>query len=213
MKRPAMPPSTAYLERSAGMPGGQGLRRRVPLPQVSAKRRAENRQAAAKTAPRAKQGSVRAAVALVLAGETTCAQAARMCGLGENGTAKVKVAAAREFRRLVMERDGWECGAKAEGCEGAASDVQHRQKKRAGGTSDPLTAFSPVNGAAMCRPCHDRADRGYDEGLHSRGFWLESGEDPALVPLVVATEYGPERRWLLADGSYSLEAPEGTAAA
>lgn len=201
------------LRRKSRLQAKTGLKRGAQLPRRTPLRAVPKAEAKAAPKPRARKGSLRAAVALVVAGEATCAQAARICGLDDDRVPALKDAAAREFRRLVMECQGYECGAKLDGCLGMATDVQHRQKKRSGGTSDPKIAYSPVNGAAMCRPCHIAADERYDEGLHARGFWLESHEDPALVPLAVATEYGLSLRWLLPDGSWTAEPPEAVTAA
>jgi hypothetical protein len=114
-------------------------------------------------------------------------------------------------RRLVLERDGWACVCGVS-IIGRAYSLQHRRARSAGGTADPMIS-SPVNLLVLCGSattpgsCHLACEERSEE-MHERGYWLRSGEDPALVPVLL---HGQITAWLTADGRYSTEAP-GTAA-
>lgn len=151
------------------------------------------------------QGGMSAPLALVLAAECTVAQAARICGCDPDA---LELAARTAWRTAVMTRDGWRC----QNCLRRATDCQHRIRRGIGGTANPAIAFGLANGVALCRPCHDLADRMRDEGMHQRGFRLDTDQDPELVPIVTPTPSGLVRVWLGADGSRSYVAPEGVAA-
>jgi hypothetical protein len=48
--------------------------------------------------------------------------------------------------------------------------------------------------------------------MHARGLWLRSDEDPAMVPVMVASEHGSSiTAWLTEAGTYEFEAPAGAA--
>ena len=210
------------LDRKSEMPRGKGFKpRTAPMPQRTVRLNqvspAKKRGTGLARAPRARdpkpraqtpRGGIAAAVALVMAGEVTCSQAVRICGLEASAVRAVKDAAGREFRRLVMERDGQMCQARAaEDCSAWATDVQHRVKRGSGGTSDPRIAFGLSNGIALCRACHDLCDRAYSPVMYERGFWRWSNEDPAQVPVAVASEGGLALVWLLPDGTRSTSGP------
>lgn len=117
----------------------------------------------------------------------------------------------RAVRKVVMERDGYACAGCGKAVTGAEFSLQHRVARGLGGTSRP-DVNSPVNlvtlcGSATSPGCHRRAeDR--DPVMHERGLWLNSWEDPAAVPVAVATASGLALRWLDASGGWASEPPE-----
>lgn len=62
--------------------------------------------------------------------------------------AKKRAIAAR-VRLAVLERDGWTCQLRYDGCTGRAEEVDHIIPRAAGG---PM--FDPGNLRAVCRNCH-----------------------------------------------------------
>lgn len=186
------------LTSTATLQAGSGLQRRTPL-QASGPITASTETKVKIPAPRAAPGHMRAAVAMVLAGERTVADAAREFSVDPS---RLEKAAAAEFRRVVMERDSYTCL----GDGAPAVDVQHRVARGMGGTSDPAIGFSPANGCGLCRSCHALCET-RDEGMHARGLWLSQHQDPAEFPVFVLAEYGIEARYLLADGTYTLTDP------
>jgi hypothetical protein len=154
--------------------------------------------------------AIAAAVAAVLAGTSTVAQAAREAGADPDA---VETLAWDRAKQLTRERDGGLCLA----CGRLADDVHHRQRRGMGGTDDPVIAFGLVNLVCLCRMHHDLCHRykDTDAGQHMRahGYWLETWEDPALTPLLIVSEHGSGMRvWLSAAGPYLIDAPEGAAA-
>ena len=132
--------------------------------------------------------------------------------------AKPKAAARKDtgpsakVRALVLERDGWQCA----GCGKPVSDgtwwsMQHRKARGVGGDNSPCNLVV-LCGSATSRGCHRRCeDR--DREMHARGLWLRSDEDPAMVPVMVASEHGSGVTvWLTEDGQYAFQAPAGEAA-
>lgn len=93
-------------------------------------------------------------------------------------------------------------------------EIQHRNARGAGGSSDPVTN-SIMNAVLLCGSgalrtgCHGLCeDR--DEEMNARGFWLRHGEDPAATPIMLASRYGSGVTvWLLPDGTYGTEPPGG----
>lgn len=155
--------------------------------------------------PRARRGSMAAAVALVMSGEVTVAQAARECGVDAD---RLGDRAAAEFRRRVMERDHYACLE----CGELATEVQHRVARGMGGTADPRIAFGLPNGVSLCARSHRLAEA-RDPGMYARGFWRWRGEDPARVPVHAFAEYGYELLWLLPNGETARTSPFEEAAA
>lgn len=188
------------LKRTTGLPRTGSLERRVPLAAVSLM----PKEGEVPAALRARPGSMTAAVALVLAGAATVAQASWDF---EVDPERLERQAARAFRRAVMERDDWTCRE----CGAMATEVQHRVARGMGGTADPRIAFGLANGVALCARSHRLAEK-RDPGLYDRGFWRWQGEDPAEVPITAAAEWGQERLWLLPDGETSRSDPRRAAA-
>lgn len=116
-------------------------------------------------------------------------------------------------RATVLERDQFQCCAcgKPVGMPGTWWSIQHRVARGQGGTNE-LPNLVTLCGSATSPGCHRLAeDR--DREMHERGYWLRSGEDPALVPIMLASESGSGVTvWLTRDGGYSVDAPEGVLA-
>lgn len=116
----------------------------------------------------------------------------------------------RKTRAAVLERDQCQCCAcgKSVGMPGTWWSIQHRVARGQGGTNE-LPNLVTLCGSATSPGCHRLAeDRGAK--MHARGFWLRSDEDPALIPIMLASEFGSNVTvWLTCDGGYSVEAPEG----
>lgn len=94
-------------------------------------------------------------------------------------------------------------------------EMQHRVARGMGGrgAAAPPWINDVVNAALMCRPGHRQAEA-RDERMHEAGFWLEAGQDPALVPIRLhgVAPTGPLRggdTWLTPAGSYSITSPGG----
>ena len=86
-------------------------------------------------------------------------------------------------------------------------EIQHRDARGMGGTSNPVTD-SIVNAVLLSTEAHRLAES-RDERMNAEGFWLRNGEDPALTPILLHSQHGSGLTvWLGADGSYLLEAPE-----
>lgn len=85
--------------------------------------------------------------------------------------------------------------------------VQHRAARKMGGSR--LRNVLP-NGALLCGTSatgdHGRAER-RDPQLHADGFWLEEGQDPRLVPIMLPYTDGGLPTWLTDDGEYAAECP------
>jgi hypothetical protein len=196
-------PELAARSKAAGLLGAY-LDENCPCGKVHVKQ-AKTPKAEAPARLRAKPGSMTAAVALVLAGEVTVAGAARRC---EVDPAKLDARAWAVVKADVLEFFSWTCLA----CGEMACDVHHRVRRGTGGTADPVIAFGRVNLAPLCRHDHDRCHAGNPEML-DRGFQLRTVQDPARVPVGIATEYGQQRTWLLASGGISLADPYADVAA
>lgn len=194
-----MPSRRTPLARVAPLGQGEaGLARGVPLKRAPRERVSRGRV----PAPR---GARAAALSEVLACRATVAEASRVYGCSRQA---LEEACRKAVQVAVMKRDGWTC----QNCGHAACDVQHRIRRGMGGTSDPRIAFGMCNLVALCRPCHDKAERKRDAEMHANGFWLETDQDPAAEPVAALTPSGRVLRWPLADGTYSVTAPEGVAA-
>lgn len=186
------------LKRGTGLARGTGLVRRVPLKAVSDR--------APKARSRSPRGSVRAAVALVLAGHTTVAEAARVTGANPES---VEARAWEEAKRLVHDRDSETCL----NCGRRGTDVHHRVRRGMAGTSDPRIFVGMANLALVCRPCHSLAHKADDPEMGVKGYRLETWQSPERVPLWLAGENGGSWIWLTASGEYADSAPERTEAA
>lgn len=196
MKQSPMPRRRTRLAQGTGLKRGAGLQRRVPLAATAAREKRG----------RSPRGSVAAAVALVLAGTDTVAAAARVTGADPQAVEK---AAWETVKRLVMERDSHTCLATG----GHAVDVHHRVPRGMGGTADPKIAFGMANLVALTRAAHDLAHKNDDPEMASKGFRLESWQDPAEEPVTLFSESGGTRVWLTAGQDYALAPPARAGAA
>ena len=86
-------------------------------------------------------------------------------------------------------------------------EIQHRDARGMGGTSDPA-ANSIVNAVLLSKEAHRLAES-RDKGMNERGFWLKNGQAPALTPV---TLFGGVEVWLTPEGAYSDEPPGEVAA-
>lgn len=120
----------------------------------------------------------------------------------------------RSVREIVDERDDWTCACCGNSVYGRPFSRQHRVARGMGGTSDPALNL-PSNLILLCGSatspggCHLACEQ-REERMHELGFWLNSWENPAVVPVAHAS-YG----WvlLLDDGGVDvLPLPRGGAA-
>ena len=90
-------------------------------------------------------------------------------------------------------------------------EIQHRDARGMGGTSDPVTS-SIVNAVLLSTGAHRLAES-RDEHMNAMGFWLRNGEDPALTPIMLHSEHGSGVTvWLGTDGQYHTNGPQEAAA-
>jgi hypothetical protein len=95
-------------------------------------------------------------------------------------------------------------------------EIQHRDARGMGGTSDPVTN-SIVNAVLLSAEAHRLAES-RDEHMNAAGFWLRNGQDPRTEPIMLHGEDGGVTVWLAADGlgpdgtGYLLQRPEAVAA-
>lgn len=154
---------------------------------------------------RAGRGSMRAAVAVVLAGQATVAEAAR-----EHDVDPVRLddAAWDAVKLVVLERDSYTCQVTGE----LAVDVHHIIRRGIGGTADPVIAYGTANLVSVSRAEHDRC-HAKDPELYERGFWRWSTEKPGAVPIKVPGPFGSTQSlWLLPNGKVSVTSPAEAAA-
>jgi hypothetical protein len=118
-------------------------------------------------------------------------------------------------RRIVHVREGMACAACGISVTGRPHSIQHRRARGMGGTTDPA-ANLPSNLVLLCGTavtgCHGLAES-RDPDMHGRGFWLRSWENPAVIPVMIASERNSGLTvWLDDSGEYAF-APPGEAAA
>jgi len=117
----------------------------------------------------------------------------------------------QKVRVLVCERDNWQCvGCGSPLRAGTWWSLQHRKARGVGGDNSPSNLIV-LCGSATSKGCHRRCeDR--DREMHARGLWLRSDEDPAMVPVMIASEHDSGiTAWLTEAGTYAFEAPAGAA--
>jgi hypothetical protein len=120
-------------------------------------------------------------------------------------------------RKSVRVRAGDRCEACGIWLPPGYGQIQHRLARKAGGRHGGMRvlASSIQNAALLCGTsvsgCHGLAES-RDVHMHGMGFWLEEGENPELVPVMLHGEYGGVTVWLTGAGGYSTAAPEGAAA-
>ena len=87
-------------------------------------------------------------------------------------------------------------------------EIQHRDARGMGGTSNPVTN-SIVNAVLLSKEAHRLAES-RDAHMNAMGFWLRNGQDPRTEPIRL---HGGGTAWLAPDGRYLFEAPKGSVAA
>jgi len=86
-------------------------------------------------------------------------------------------------------------------------EIQHRDARGMGGTSDPA-AGSIVNAVLLSKEAHRLAES-RDAQMNEEGFWLRNGQDPALTPILLHSEHGSGiTAWLGNDGEYHFDGPQ-----
>lgn len=115
----------------------------------------------------------------------------------------------RNTRHLVAERDDWRCFCCGTPVLDRPSNLQHRDARGMGGTSDPLTN-SPANLITLLGTpttlCHGRVEKRL-AGDNAAGYWLKNGQVPAETP-VWHWRFG----WVLLDHDGGMTLVEGDAA-
>lgn len=74
-----------------------------------------------------------------------------------------------------------------------ATDYHHRQNRSQGGTWSPAAALH------LCRRCHHTVTT-HPEAAYRHGWLVYRGDDPAQVPVLLATEFGEIAVLLRDDG-------------
>ena len=145
----------------------------------------------------------------MLAGLSTVAQAARDTGADPGA---VELLAWDRARQLTLARDGGRCV----NCGRPAADVHHRVRRGMGGTDDPVIGFGLANLVSLDRRCHDLCHRlkhtPEGSGMHDRGLWLETWQNPALETVTVRSAAGLVRDLYPTAGGDWATTPPGVAA-
>ena len=112
----------------------------------------------------------------------------------------------RKTRQLVLERDGYACVCCGRSIIGQFYSLQHRQARGAGGDSSVPNLITMLGSGTT--GCHGRVESRLHPEDHAKGYWLDSGQDPAAEPVMLFSEHGSGiTAWLTADGGYAFEAP------
>ena len=90
--------------------------------------------------------------------------------------------------------------------------AQHRppERRSQGGTNaltNLLTFLGLGDGSTGDDDHHRRIDTRIDPTDEARGLTVRSWQDPARIPVVIATEAGPVAYWLTPDGRYAEQGP------
>jgi hypothetical protein len=116
----------------------------------------------------------------------------------------------RKVRALVLERDGYSCVCCGRSVIGQRYSLQHRKRRSQGGTNSPSNLLTVLGDGT--RGCHARIDSRIDPHDEARGYTVRSGQDPALVPVMVFSEGGSGvTAWPTDDGRWIFEAPGAAA--
>ena len=115
----------------------------------------------------------------------------------------------RAMRALVLARDGMACTCCGTAIAGRPHSVRWRNPDAGDSPANLLTFLGdgsrPRDPADHCA----RVDSGRDPMDAARGFRVPSGQDPALVPVMVMSRAGGMTLWLTAEGAYRTEPPPG----
>jgi hypothetical protein len=117
-----------------------------------------------------------------------------------------------EVRRLVLARDHYACVCCGRSILGQRYSLGHRLRASQGGKPVPsnLLTFLGWGGEGH----HGRIDRRDDPADEEKGFTVRSNQDPALVSVMIFSEYGSGAQvWLNDAGTYQDYPPEGPGAA
>jgi hypothetical protein len=118
----------------------------------------------------------------------------------------------QKTRGLVLARDDFQCVACGKTVGGAFTwwSLQHRKARGVGGDNNPVNLIA-LCGSATSEGCHRRCeDR--DPDMRACGYWVESWENPALVPVLYFSQ--GIRAFLTAEGGLLFDGylPQGGAA-
>lgn len=117
----------------------------------------------------------------------------------------------RKTRLLVLERDGWACVCCGRSVIGQRYSLQHRKRRSQDGTNSATNLLTVLGDGTT--GCHARIDSRIDPHDEARGYTVRSGQDPALVPVMLHGNDGGVTVWLGASGEYLFEPPEAGEAA
>lgn len=118
----------------------------------------------------------------------------------------------RKVRALVLARDGYACCRCGKGCGPGIAEysLQHRKARGVGGDNS-LSNLILLCGSATTG-CHGHVEARSDPHDLAAGYRLESWQEPALEPVLYASEHGSGACMFLAgDGSLLPEMPAGAA--
>ena len=118
----------------------------------------------------------------------------------------------RKVRALVLARDGYACVRCGKGCGPGIAEysLQHRKARGTGGDNS-LSNLILLCGSAVTG-CHGHVEARGDPHDLAAGYRLESWQEPALEPVLYASEHGSGACMFLAsDGSLLPESPAGAA--
>lgn len=114
----------------------------------------------------------------------------------------------RKVRELVLARDGHACVCCGRSVIGQPYSLQHRKRRSQGGGNSPSNLVVVLGTGTT--GCHERIDSRRDPHDEAAGYTVRSWQDPAMIPVMIASEYGSGiTAWLAGDGTYAFEAPLG----
>ena len=113
-------------------------------------------------------------------------------------------------RALVLSRDGYSCACCSTPTTGRPHSVVRRSGLGGDSPSNLLTFLGRGEDPLDPDDHRARVESGIDPCDQAKGYEVPSGQDPALVPVLVRTASGPVITvWLTADGQYSFTPPPG----
>ena len=113
-----------------------------------------------------------------------------------------------EVRRLVLARDTYACVCCGRSILGRRYSLGHRLRASQGGRPVPSNLLTFLGWGG--EECHGRIDRRDDPADEEKGFTVRSNQDPALVSVMIFSEYGSGAQvWLNDAGTYQDYPPDG----